>query len=223
MPKKGPPEQVRISRRISRRSAALRLVHNQLSAADQSLLIGQGDSLARPDGRERRPQAHHTHHGGDHSIRLGHSGRFLQGGKAPQHPHRRIRQAYRQIPGGGLVGHNRQTRRKPPRLLLYPLNAGMGGNGRHLQPQLLHHVQRLPADGARGAQYGNHIRHKLILSHKLQNNLNKGRDKQHAVKPVQHTAVLQKEMSIILDAEFPLDEGKTQVADLRHHTAHQAQ
>ena len=49
------------------------------------------------------------------------------------------------------------------------------------------------------------------------------RSKDHAVKAVQHAAVAHEELSIVLDAEFPLDIGKRQITELGYDAQGNAQ
>ena len=132
------------------RPVCIRRVHHQLAGADQRLLIGQGDALLLPDGGQGGLQPHHTHHGGDHRVRLGADGGLQQGLRPAQNADVRVRQAHRQVLCRRLVCQHRQPRAEFSRLGLQPLRVGIGGEGGHPQPQLLRHVQRLPPDGAGG-------------------------------------------------------------------------
>ena len=49
-----------------------------------------------------------------------------------------------------------------------------------------------------------------------------GGGKGHGVEPIQHTSVAGQQVTIVLDAKLPLDEGKGQVAYLGHRAADEA-
>ena len=126
------------------------LLHHQLAAAYQGLLVGQGDALALPDGGHGGPQTHHTHHSGEHRVCAGQGGGLHQAVHPRQHLYRGVSQAHLQVGGGLLVHEHRQLRVIAPGLLLQPVHAGVGRDGSHLHAAGVDNVQGLPPDGAGG-------------------------------------------------------------------------
>ena len=116
--------------------------------ADERLLIGKGNALFRPDGRERRPQAEHSdnsrHNGvrqrvlcrGDEAVHTGANFNFL--------PCQRLTQALR----GLLRAHHGKLRPEAAALLGHALHILPGSQRSDAHRQLLNDLERLPPDGA---------------------------------------------------------------------------
>ena len=135
--------------------------HDQLTGADQRLLIGQGDAFPLPDGGQRRRKTHAAHDGGDKGIRLLRSGGGQKSLLPCQHLNVHVGQALTQHTGGIRVIHRRKARPELPRLLLQKVDIRMGGQCRHGKAQLPGHLQCLPSDRAGRSQKGDGFRHSM--------------------------------------------------------------
>ena len=131
----------------------LRRLHHDLSGADQRLFVGKADALSGPNGSQRGLQSHHTHHGGDDAVGIGHGGRFQQTCLSPADPDGQIVDGICQLLGSFRSGHNSQLRTEPAALIRHPFHIGTGCQCRY--PNLraaADNIQALPADGAGAAQ-----------------------------------------------------------------------
>ena len=117
--------------RYDLRAVLIGPIHHQLAGAHQGLFIGQCNPFALTDRRQGRNQAHHTHHSGEHSVRLLQSGGLHQSLRTGGHPDGRIGQPGPQVGGSGRVHHDRQSGPELAALGLHPLHVPVGGQGSH--------------------------------------------------------------------------------------------
>ncbi|MPM57528.1 hypothetical protein SDC9_104350 [bioreactor metagenome] len=135
------------------RPVPVRRVHHQLPGAHQRLLVSQRDALSLFNGGQRRPKAHHAHHGGHHCVRSVNRRRFQKPLGSGNDFYVQISDPAAKFLRGRRVIQRHKTRQKLPRLPLQKLQiSAPGGQRFHTQLQLLRHIQRLPPDGAGGAQ-----------------------------------------------------------------------
>ena len=142
-----------------------RLRHDQLSGADQGLLIGKADALARPDGGKGRLQPYHAHHGGDDAVRFRQRGRFQQTLLPPVYPDGKVFNPGLQLFCCFLRSHDRKGRPESAALLGHSLHTGSRGKRRHPQSgQAADNIQALPSDGAGGAENTDTFDHIRLLT-----------------------------------------------------------
>ena len=113
------------------RAIGVSSLHHQFPGAHQGLLVGQGDALALTDGRQGGTQTHHTHHSGEHHVRLLQAGRLNEAVHPCPHPDAGIGQPHTQVGSSGGVHHHRQLRAELTALFLHPLHIPVGGKGSH--------------------------------------------------------------------------------------------
>ena len=143
---------------------AFGLRHHQFPGADQGFLVGKTDAFFCPDGSQGGPESHHTHHSGNHAVRLGNLGRFNQSGFSPAYPNGKVCD----FPGQGLGRffrcHDSQLRLKLPALLGHALDTCSRRQGHYLNfRQMGDNIQALPANGAGRAKNADIVYHSLFL------------------------------------------------------------
>ena len=124
------------------------LAHDELARTHERLLIGKGNALFRPDGRERRPQAEHADDRRHNGVRQ----RVLRRSDEAVHtgtdfnllPCQRLTQALR----GLLRAHHGELRPEAAALLGHALHILPSSQRSDAHGQLLNDLERLPPDGA---------------------------------------------------------------------------
>ena len=125
--------------------------HDERAAADERFLVRKGNALFLPDGRQRGAQAQHPDHRRHDRVRLLvlRRGEALHAGEdADLLPRQRVTQLLRRL----RRGHDRKLRAEFAALLRHALDVASGGQRRNADGKLLDDLQRLPADGAGGAE-----------------------------------------------------------------------
>ena len=141
-----------------------RFRHDELSGADQGLLIGKADPLSGPDGSQGGLQPHHAHHSGYDAVRASEGGGFHQPRLAVRYPDGKILNPVCQGLGSIPSRHYGKLRQESPALLLHTLHALPGSQRPHPDPgQVGNNIQRLPANGAGGPQDTNTFYHGFPL------------------------------------------------------------
>ena len=139
-------------------------LHYQGTCGHQGFLVGQGDGLAGPDGRQGGTQAAEAYHRRHHHIHLRSLYQVAGGLDAQIYvdigrkgiPHLLIL-------GGITDDHVRNMEGKG--LLHQQLRAGIGAEHEHGKTVrvLTHHIQCLCADRARRAQYSDGFCHSMVF------------------------------------------------------------
>ena len=130
------------------RTAGCGLRHDDLPGADQSLLIGQGDSPLFTNGGQRGLEPDASGDAGDDTVSAGDHSGVAKGIFPVSHPDIRIGQTRFQLRCSGTVIDSHKPGSEQPRLFLQQYSVSARRKRKHWNTKTAGRLSGLPSDGA---------------------------------------------------------------------------